>query len=83
MGRVLETDGEFQGALFSVCGERHLFGLYVYHFGVDLYFIADGDEICFLSCGGFNDRFRRCVLVTGQYRAYQAVRFYRAWRSPA
>ena len=69
--------------MFSVCCECHLFGLDVTHFGVGVKVLTDGDAICFVSCGGLEDGARGCVLVTGQYRADQAVGFTRAWRSPA
>ena len=73
---------EFQGALFAVCCERHLLRLDVNHFGVGVKVLTDGDDICFVSCGGLEDGARGCVLVTGQYRANQTVGFTRAWRSP-
>ena len=47
--------GSFQGALFSVCCERYLFGLDVNHFGVGVKVLTDGDDICFVSCGGLKD----------------------------
>ena len=47
--RVSKTDREFQGALFSVCCKRHLFGWDVCDGGVFVKCLAGGDDVCGVS----------------------------------
>lgn len=55
--------------MLPVCLEGHLLGLDVNDFGVYVYFLTGGEDVCLISYGGFDDGCRWGVTVGRENRA--------------